>query len=255
MAWGITEAFMREIGNISLGHIANAAHFLFMSDMASRAAADSAVLAKCAAQVEALRAAVAAEDECVQMSAKSMVTDGIAEADRARDRLFAGYKKAVSGYEGFPDESLAEAARTLSQHIRDYRIDVRSQRDKETGLLMNFVQDLEGRLAPHVAALSLGVFVEKLRQANEELRILTEKRMDERASRVPGAMKAAREASDAAWRELSRHVNARAVIEGEADYAQFIDYANMEIAHFKREVLGVARRRGVKSVADGGEAE
>ena len=244
MARGITEAFMREIGNISLGHLANAAHFLFVSNMASRAAADSAVSKKCAAQVEALRAAVEAEDESVQLSAKSMATDGIAEADKARDRLFAGYKKAVAGYEDFPDKALAEAARALAQHIKDYRIDVRSQRDKETGLLVNFVQDLEGPLAPKVAALSLGVFVEKLRQANDLLRALTEQRTDERASRVPGAMRAARKASDAAWRELVRHVNARTVIEGEEDYAAFIDYANTEIAHFKREVLGPARRKG-----------
>ena len=37
---------------------------------------------------------------------------------------------------------------------------------------------------------------------------------------------------------LVMHVNAHALIEGEADYATFIDYANTEITHFRQEVLG-----------------
>ena len=52
-----------------------------------------------------------------------------------------------------------------------------------------------------------------------------------------GAMKAARTASDEAYRQLVKMVNALALVFGEADYADFIDYVNTEIVHFKREVL------------------
>ena len=48
---------------------------------------------------------------------------------------------------------------------------------------------------------------------------------------------------------LAMHVNAHALIEGDAEYAAFIDYANTEISHFKQEVLG-----GKKNAkADGAE--
>ena len=228
---------MKEIQSIALVNINNAAHFTFVSNMAERAEKDATVSEKCAEQVKAFRAAVTAEDENLQISAKSLTTDKIAAADRLRDQLYAGYKKAVAGYAGFPVESLADAAKVLQQHIKDYKIDVQAQLDKETGLLVNFIQDLEGKFAEQVKTLSLGAFVEKLKAANEEVRELTSQRTDERSAKTAGALKAARVASDEAYRLLTMHVNAHALIEGDADYAAFIDYANTEIEHFKQKVL------------------
>ena len=241
---------MKEIQSLPLTTMNNGAHFMFVSNMAERAEKDATVAAKCAAQVAALRSAVKAEDESLQISAKSLTTDKIAEADRLRDQLYAGYKKAVGGYANFPVEDMAEAAKVLQQHVKDYKIDVQAQLDKETGLLVNFVQDLEGKFAEQVKALSLGAFVEKLKAANEEVRELTGQRTDERSAKTAGALKAARVASDESYRLLTMHVNAHALIEGEETYAAFIDYANTEIAHFRQEVLGSKKS---KAKADGAE--
>ena len=238
---------MKEIQTLPLTSMNNAAHFLFVSNMAERAEKDKTVAEKCKAQVVALRSAVTAEDENLQISAKSFTTDKIAEADRLRDQLYVGYKKAVGGYANFPVESMAEAAKVLQQHIKDYKIDVQAQLDKETGLLVNFVQDLEGKFAEQVKALSLTAFVEKLKAANEEVRSLTGQRTDERSAKTAGALKAARAVSDEAYRMLVLHVNAHALLEGEAEYAAFIDYANTEIAHFKQEVLGGTKKKSTAS--------
>lgn len=229
---------MNQIQPISLGKINNAAHFMFISNMASRAEECTAVSEKCAAQVAALKKAAADEDENLKVSAKSMATDKIAAADQLRDQLYAGYKKAVSGYEDFPVAAVAEAAAVLSRHIRDYKIDVRAQMDAETGLLVNFIQDLEGKYKAQVETLSLAPFVEQLKAANESVRGLISQRTDERSAKTAGALKAARIASDEAFKNLVNVVNARALIEGEADYASFISYANTEIEHFRQEVLG-----------------
>ena len=228
---------MKEIRTIPLTSMNNAAHFLFVSNMAERAEKDAAVSEKCAAQVKALRAAVTAEDESLKISAKSLITDKINEADRLRDQLYSGYKKAVSGYTDFPVEEMADAAKVLAQHIKDYKIDTQAQLDKETGLLVNFIQDLEGKYKPQVDALSLGAFVEKLKAANETVRELTAQRTDERSAKTAGALKTARAASDEAYKTLVAHVNAHALLEGDAEYSAFIDYANTEISHFKQEVL------------------
>ena len=235
---------MKEIQVFYIGGMNNGAHFTFVSNMAERAEKDSAVSEKCKAQVTALRAAVAAEDENLQISAKSLTTDKIAEADRLRDQLYVGYKKAVAGYTDFPVADMAEAAKMLAQHIKDYKIDVKAQMDKETGLLVNFIQDLEGKFAEQVKALSLSAFVEKLKAANEDVRSLTGQRTDERSAKTAGALKAARAVSDEAYRMLVLHVNAHALLEGETEYAAFIDYANTEIAHFKQEVLGGTKKKG-----------
>ena len=228
---------MKEIQSLPLTTMNNGAHFMFVSNMAERAEKDAAVAEKCKAQVAALRAAVAAEDENLQISAKSLTTDKIVATDRLRDQLYAGYKKAVAGYVNFPVEEMADAAKVLNQHIKDYKINVQAQMDKETGLLVNFVQDLEGKFAEQVKTLSLTAFVEKLKAANEEVRELTGQRTDERSAKTAGALKAARCASDEAFKMLTMHVNAHALLEGEADYAAFIDYANTEIDHFRKDVL------------------
>lgn len=241
---------MKEISSLFLGNMNNAAHFLFVSNMASRAEKDAVVAEKCAAQVAALKKAVQTEDENMQLSSKSMTTDKIAESDRLRDRLYAGYKKAVAGYTEFPVAEIAEAAAALNQHIKDYKINPQAQLDKETGLLVNFIQDLETKFAGQVKVLSLGAFVEKLKSSNEEVRTLMGQRTDERSAKTAGALKAARAESDEAYKMLVLHVNAHALLEGEEAYAAFIDYANTEIEHFRKEVLGGKKGKAKADSAD-----
>lgn len=228
---------MKEIQDISLPRMNNGAHFTFVSNILARAEADSKVKAKAAELVAALNAAVAAEDEALKISQKSLLTDEIAKADSDRDALYAGYKKAVEGFQAMPIADMAQAAKELAQHIKDYRISTTDQLDKETGLLVNFIADLETKYATQVATLSLTAFITNLKEANERVRTLTLQRTEDRMSLPVGAMKAARAASDEAYRQLVKMVNALALVFGEADYADFIDYVNTEIVHFKREVL------------------
>lgn len=228
---------MKEIQDISLPRMNNGAHFTFVSNIFARAEADSKVKAKAAELVAALNAAVAAEDEALKISQKSLLTDEIAKADSDRDALYAGYKKAVEGFQAMPIADMAQAAKELAQHIKDYRISTTDQLDKETGLLVNFIADLETKYATQVATLSLTAFITNLKEANERVRTLTLQRTEDRMSLPVGAMKAARAASDEAYRQLVKMVNALALVFGEADYADFIDYVNTEIVHFKREVL------------------
>lgn len=229
---------MKEISTISLERMNNGAHFLYVSNILARAEVDTAVKTKAAAQVAALKAAVAQEDEDLKISQKSLLTDDIAKADAERDALYSGYKKAVAGFLNLPVEALAQAAKVLNQHIKDYAIDPKMQLDRETGLLINFITDLEGKYKSEVETLSLTPFVTNLKAANERVRTLTASRTDEKTGIVAGALKASRKASDEAYRMLVKMVNALAMVEGEADYAAFIDYVNTEIVHYKREVLG-----------------
>ena len=186
---------------------------------------------------ERVKEAVAAEDEALKISQKSLLTDEIAKADSTRDALYAGYKKAVEGFQAMPIADMAQAAKELAQHIKDYRISTTDQLDKETGLLVNFIADLETKFATQVTTLSLTAFVTNLKEANERVRTLTLQRTEDRMALPIGAMKTARATSDEAYRQLVKMVNALALVFGEADYADFIDYVNTEIVHFKREVL------------------
>ena len=229
---------MKEIYDINIQRMNNGAHFTFVSNILARAEADTAVKGKASELVSNFKAAVAAEDEALKISQKSLLTDEIAKADSDRDALYAGYKKAVEGFLAMPIADMAQAAKILSQHIKDYKIYTADQLDKETGLLVNFISDLEDKYAAQVAKLGLTAFVTNLKEANERVRTLTLQRTNEKIGITVGALKTARTASDDAYRALVKMVNALALVFGEKDYTAFIDYVNTEITHYKREVLG-----------------
>mgnify|MGYP004566657711 CR=1 FL=1 len=228
---------MKEIYDINIQRMNNGAHFTFVSNILARAEADTAVKGKASELVSNFKAAVAAEDEALKISQKSLLTDEIAKADSDRDALYAGYKKAVEGFLAMPIADMAQAAKILSQHIKDYKINTADQLDKETGLLVNFISDLEDKYAAQVAKLGLTAFVTNLKEANERVRTLTLQRTNEKIGITVGALKAARTASDDAYRALVKMVNALALVYGEKDYTAFIDYVNTEVTHYKREVL------------------
>ena len=228
---------MKEIYDINIQRMNNGAHFTFVSNILARAEADTAVKEKASELVSNFKTAVSAEDEALKISQKSLLTDEIAKADSNRDALYAGYKKAVEGFLAMPIADMAQAAKVLAQHIKDYKINTADQLDKETGLLVNFISDLEDKYAAQVAKLGLTAFVTNLKEANERVRTLTLQRTNEKIGITVGALKAARTASDDAYRALVKMVNALALVYGEKDYTAFIDYANTEITHYKREVL------------------
>ena len=228
---------MKEIYDINIQRMNNGAHFTFVSNILARAEADTAVKGKASELVSNFKVAVAAEDEALKISQKSLLTDDITKADSDRDALYAGYKKAVEAFLAMPIADMAQAAKVLAQHIKDYKINTAGQLDKETGLLVNFITDLEDKYSVQVAKLGLTAFVTNMKEANERVRTLTLQRTNEKMGVTVGALKAARTASDDAYRALVKMVNALALVYGEKDYTAFIDYANTEITHYKREVL------------------
>ena len=229
---------MKEIYDINIQRMNNGAHFTFVSNILARAEADTIVKGKASELVSNFKAAVAAEDEALKISQKSLLTDEIAKADNDRDALYAGYKKAVEAFLAMPIADMAQAAKVLAQHIKDYKINTADQLDKETGLLVNFITDLEDKYSAQVTKLGLTAFVTNMKEANERVRTLTLQRTNEKMCVTVGALKAARTASDTAYRALVKMVNALALVLGEKDYTAFIDYVNTEVTHYKREVIG-----------------
>lgn len=242
---------MKEILDINIQRMNNGAHFTFVSNILTRAEADTAVKEKASELVSKFKAAVTAEDEALKISQKSLLTDDIAKADNDRDALYAGYKKAVEGFLAMPVAEMAQAAKVLSQHIKDYKINTAGQLDKETGLLVNFITDLEDKYSAQVTTLGLTAFVTNLKEANERVRTFTLQRTNEKMGITVGALKTARTASDDAYRALAKMVNALALVFGEKDYTAFIDYVNTEITHYKREVLN---QKSTATSTSGGSA-
>ncbi len=229
---------MFKISRINIQRMNNGAHFTFASNILARAEADNTVNTKASELVSNLKTAVNAEDEALNISQKSHFTDEIVKANKSRDTLYRGYRKAVKAFLCMPDANMSGAAKVLIQHIKNYKINPRYQLDKKTGLLINFINDLENTYSAQVATLGLTIFVTKMKEANEQVMNSTLQRTNERMGITVGALRTARIVTDEAYRALTKMVNALAVVYGEDDYISFIDYVNAEITHYKREVLG-----------------
>lgn len=227
-----------KINAISTKSMPNGAHFTYMEMAIERIESDETIKTKIATELANLKSAFEVEDDCLKVSQKSPLTDRISVADTSRDGFFAGYKSTVKGFLKMPAGELLEAALALDQHLTDYKIDTRAQLDRQTGMMTNFIADLETTYASQIAALGLGAFVTNMKAANDEVRELLAERDTANAAKTAGATRAARQATDDAYRAAIEKVNAYALIEGPADYQSFIDGMNAQIARYKREVLG-----------------
>lgn len=226
---------MAQIEEFATSRLTNAAHFRFVEDVYNRAAADEAVSTQALAQVGVLKKKVAAEDEALKTSQKNLTTDKIVAADKKQDSCYSGLRNAIKGYLTMPDGDMLEAAKVLSQSLKDYGIGVNDKLNDEAGKVENLLADMEGKYATQVELLALSPFVANLKAANQEVITLMNQRIDENSTRVAGAMKAAREASDTAYESLVSRVNALAVVDSEHDYEPFILKMNEHIKKMRQE--------------------
>lgn len=227
----------KEISSISLPALDNAAHYMFISSMKDLFMSNEAICTKCKKYVDALCVCTETENTNLKVSTRSNFTTQISEADSERDALYASYKKMITGFMNFPIAEMAEAARILNQHIKDYKINVHMQMDKESALLINFLSDLESKFLKQINTLSLNVLVQKLKSANENVCKLSAMRKDEQTAKTVGALRTARLNSDDCYSDLVKFINALAIVEGDTLYASTIDRANTEISHYKQKVM------------------
>ena len=245
---------MKEINGIDLAHMKSGSHFLFITDTVGLATADAKVKTKVTAELTALQTALKAEDDALALSKANLLSGEIKTLDTERDKHYKALRKAIKFFLNHPDAELVKAAQRLERLLKDYNIDPKMQLDRETGLLLNLISDLETKSAADVTALALTPVVQAMKQANDKLREVTRARANDRAVQIVGQLKQAQHASDEAYRTLVQKVNALAVVEGEADYADFISKMNEQVKHYKQEVLPKAKKKdGGKQPGDGGK--
>ena len=239
---------MVDIQAVDFVRINNGAHYEFMKVVSERFAAETTLSANATAKkaIEALAAAVKEEDRCLAISRKSLITDDIKAADDARDDIYSALRKTIKGFLKAPMADVAQAAKELNQCVADYRIDPAMQLDRETGLLHNFIADLETKYAAQVTKLGLGLFVAPLKEANAKVEQFIVARTTAQSAVAAGELRKARLATDAAYRHLVKFVNALAMVSGTTDYDALAKFLNEHIDRYKHEVLPKKKKGGKK---------
>ena len=243
---------MTDIKTIDLPKLNNGAHYEFMKVVSERFATETALSTNAAAKkaMEALAAALKEEDRCLVISQKSLITDDIKAADDKRDNIFRGLRKSIKGLTDAPVADVAQAAKELQQCLVDYRIDPAMQLDRETGLLHNFIADLETKYATQVTKLGLTLFVAPLKEANAKVEQFIVGRTTAQSAVIAGELRQARLVTDTAYRHLVKFVNALAMVSGTTDYDALAKFLNEHIDRYKHEVLP-KKKKGGKNPLDG----
>ena len=243
---------MVDIQKVDLVGINNGAHYEFMKVVSDRFATETTLSTNAAAKkaMEALAAALKEEDRCLVISRRNLITDDIRAADKTRDDIFRSLRKAINGFTDAPVPDVAKAGKVLQQCVADYAINPAMQLDRETGLLHNFIADLETKHAAEVAKLGLTLFVAPLKEANAKVEQFIVDRTTAQSVIAAGELRQARLATDAAYRHLVKFVNALAMVSGTTDYDALAKFLNEHIDRYKHEVLP-KKKKGDKKPSDG----
>ena len=237
---------MTDIKTIDLPKLNNGAHYEFMKVVSDRFASETALSANAAAKkaIEALAAALKEEDHrCLAISRKSLMTEDIRLADSTRDDIYRSLRQAISGFAQAPVLDVARAAKTLALCMNSYAIKPSMQLDRETGLLHNFIADLETKYAAEVTKLGLTLYVAPLKEANAKVEQFIVGRTTAQSAIIAGELRAARLATDAAYRHLVKFVNALAMVSDTSDYDALNLFLNEHIDRYKQEALPKAKKK------------
>ena len=244
---------MEKIGNIDLTRATKAAHFEFIRSVCAAAEKEADMLTNEVARkaLEALKAAHEEEQQNLTLSNKSLLTDDIRAADAKRDRLLTGLKGIVSALQQSPEPEKAQAAKELTQRIKDIRVRRSLQLEGETALLMKLAEECETTYAEQVKRLGVGGFVTAIKAANQQVYSLINERTQNQRLRKEAEVDAARRRSDAAYRWLVEVVNAMRVLLGEeSGTGHFIEFMNKLIRRYRQVVFARRKRKGAAATEE-----
>ena len=185
------------------------------------------------AAVNSFETAFNAFDAALKASATNPATASATDADVERDQSWRGINAYVKAMCSHPTDDVASAATEAKSLFDKYGDPTSLAQTEESGVLHNLLQDLETFDSAKRTSLALDVWIADLKTKEEAFLAVAARRTEADAARQVGIVKETRTAAESAYRSLVDTVNALAMINGDADYATFIEHVNAVIERQK----------------------
>ena len=185
------------------------------------------------AAVTTFKTNVGAFDTALKASAVNPATATATSADDARDASWRGANNYTAAMCAHPTADIAAAAAEAKSLFDKYGDPTKLAQTEESGVLHNLLQDMEAFDSAKRTLLNLDVWIADLKSKEEAFLAAAAERTEADAARQVGIVKETRTAAEAAYRSLVDTVNALAMINGDANYATFIDHVNAMIERQK----------------------
>ena len=195
--------------------------------------------------VNSFETAFNAFDAALKASATNPATASATDADVERDQSWRGINAYVKAMCNHPTTEVASAAIEAKSLLDKYGDPTSLAQTEESGVLHNLLQDLDAFDSAKRTSLALDVWIADLKAKEEAFLAAAAARTEADAARQVGIVKETRTAAEAAYRSLVDTVNALAMINGDADYATFIEHVNAVIER-QKGILKARKTRGEK---------
>lgn len=238
------------IQTISLGALHQGSHYNFHLQTLGILKANNKLKQHIDTVLTEYERAVGREDLSLVKNRKSGSSERLREADRKRTTLFRGMRRMVSLFTLSDDAETLKAQRKMDRLMKKYRIDFSGAIDNKTGLMLNFVADLENDCAAETARLNMQWMATAFKAANAEVMRLTTLRTEEGMGQTRGENRKARRLTDKIYKELILTANARIITDGGEKYAQYAPTVEKMNSHIQRYKLYSIRRKSGKNGAD-----
>jgi hypothetical protein len=218
-----------EIANLNLHNQRNGGHYQFLTDFNDFVIRYSPQLLGIVDAYEAFKLKYQDEIEAYKAITKSATTEAIANADHDRDITFRSTTDIARTALNHYDTNAHNAAKKVNVILDQYGDLASKPYDEETGGIENLVKDLRTKTGRDIVIIGLVPWVDMLESQNITFKALEATRNSEEANRSELRMKQVRLEIDAAYRKITKRINALIEVNGEAPYAGFVKELNARI--------------------------
>jgi hypothetical protein len=221
--------------NIHNNHLTNALHLQFIIDVIKVIRKFNFILLKIPALFENLCKCAEKEELCYKIIHKSNLSELKMEKDHARDTLVLGIKDELKAALRHFDENIRAAGRRLKIVFDTYNKPislVNQSYDAETVSINNLIKELETDYSEDIKLIGLQPWLNRLRIYNEEFEQLANAYTEQKAEKPLFQPKDARKETDESYKKIVYGINGLIVLEGETEYADFVNELNILIKHY-----------------------
>ena len=233
---------MEEITGIKKSDLTADEHFQLHTEAIALMERTGVEALKIQAQYDKIMTAYKMEDEALKKIAKSALTQDVKMEDKNRDTTLAGMNDKLKAALKHFDPEVKKAAENVKILFDTYGRMATLPLYQQTSAVFNFLQELRGKYAQDAKKIEIDQWADQLETANNRVEELMRERRDENVDKqTEASFKQARKMVDEAYSDITKRVNALALVEGEENYAEFIRAMNALMKDFKDRV---SQRKG-----------
>ena len=221
-----------KIGKINSNNMRNDSHFQFHTEFKDLVAKSGADSLKIGQQFQSYLPLFDRVDIALKKINKSIFTEQIQEADKARDEIWEGIINMNAAALKHFNSDMREAAKRLKIVFDTYGNIAKKPLNEQTSATYNILQELEGKYAADVTAVGIEQWVSELKARNNAFGDLMKERFDESALKTDIVLKVARTELDKAYRAIAERINALVIVEGAEAYEAFIRTLNVIVKKY-----------------------